>query len=179
MTFKIIAKINKSLPRLTKYCYDLIPLMKPDPSYYAPNRYRLWLFKQPYLTQCQAKPAYFDKRLWNFAQRIYPGCHTALLTFGGNAKGISSNGKIDWHRDANFALPIARAINLGTFAIFGYDSNRHNSTPGRKTEQIFQLTPGDIIEFNCKHRHALLAHSPERFSIIFWKMRKEYLKSVC
>jgi hypothetical protein len=79
MTFKIIARFDNNLPKLTKYCYGLIPLMQPDPSNYAPGRYRLWLFKQPYLSQCKVKPGYHNKRLWNFAQRIYPGCHTGLL----------------------------------------------------------------------------------------------------
>jgi hypothetical protein len=174
MTFKIICQ-NKNLPKLTKHCYTLVSLMQADPSNYAPGRYCLWLFKQPYLTQCKVKLGYLDERLWNLAQRIYPGCHTALLTFGGSAEGIKSNGKIGWHRDANYALPIARGINFGASATFGYDSDRRNSIGGAATEQIFQLDIGDIFEFDCKHRHALLAHEPNRFSIIFWKMRDEYL----
>lgn len=152
--------------------------MQPDPSRYAIGRYRLWLFKQPHLTQCKVTPGYQNEKLWNFSQHLYPGCHTALLTFGGSARGINSIGKIDWHRDANYALPVARGINFGAYATFGYDNDRKNSTPGATTEQIFQLNIGDVFEFDCKHRHALLEHEPNRFSIIFWKMRERYLNGI-
>jgi hypothetical protein len=135
----------------------------------------MWLFVEPLLNKCGTKPAYNNKKLFQLAQKIYPNCNTALISFGGQTKDINSNAQIFWHRDANFALPRARGVNLGAKSIFGYDSDRYNTKEGAKSEQYFILQSGDIFEFDCKHRHALIKHEPGRFGIIFWKMRENYL----
>jgi hypothetical protein len=173
MTIKLINKVDsKSLEELRSFCQSIKHHMTLDNSNYAKGRKRLWLFHECNLrnTDLIRGFGFFDKRLWNFCQRAYPGCNIGLLTYGGEG----STGLIDWHRDHTYAQPIARTVNLGE-AIFGYDLKRDG---GIKTDTIsdrkeFKLNDGEIIEFNCKHPHALLKIvSKERFSINLWKLNE-------
>jgi hypothetical protein len=155
---RIINKIDSnSIEDLRTWCQDRTMDMREDLSRYAPGRMRMWLFSECDLrTNAKMYPAYSDERIEKFAERVFPGCDIALISF---------NGLIDWHRDHNYATTIARAVNLGTakFGI-GLPDNR----------QVIDLQDGDIYEFNCKQPHSILWHSQERFSITFWKMRPEY-----
>ncbi|MEG4242977.1 hypothetical protein QUA51_09750 [Microcoleus sp. Pol10_D6] len=158
MTIKFINKVDpNSIEDLRNWCRERIQDMSQDVSRYAPGRMRMWIFAECDLrTNAKIYPAYTDNRIEKFAQRVFPGCDIALLTY---------NGKIDWHRDHNYATTIARGVNLGTakFGI-GLPNNR----------EVIDLQDGDIYEFNCKLPHAILWHSQERFSLTFWKMRSEY-----
>ena len=155
---RIINKVDSnSIEDLRAWCQDRTTDMREDLSRYAPGRLRMWLFSECDLrTNAKMYPAYSDSRIEKFAQRVFPGCDIALISF---------NGLIDWHRDHNYATTIARGVNLGSakFGI-GLPDNR----------QVVDLQDGDIYEFNCKSPHAILEHSQERFSITFWKMRSEY-----
>lgn len=164
MTIKLINKVDsKTLEQLRSFCQSLKPKMELDVSNYAKGRRRLWLFHESNLRNTELTRAFFDKRLWDFCQRVYPGCNIGLLSYGGE----DSTGLIDWHRDHSYSQPIARTINLGE-AIFGYDLNRQG---GDRKE--FKLNDGEIIEFNCKHPHALLKIvSNERFSINLWRLNE-------
>lgn len=156
---RIINKVDlNSIEALRAWCRERIADMSQDVSRYAPGRMRMWLFAECNLRQTNARvyPAYTDSRIEKFAQRIFPGCDIALISF---------NGQIDWHRDHNYATTTARAVNLGQ-AKFGI------GLPNDR--QIIDLQDGDIYEFNCKSPHSILWHSQERFSITFWKMRPEY-----
>lgn len=158
MSIKLINTVDSnSIEDLREWCRERIADMSVDVSRYAPGRMRMWLFAECDLrTNATVYPAYRDSRIEKFAQRVFPGCDIALLSY---------NGKIDFHRDHNYATTIARAVNLGQaeFSI-GLPDNR----------QMFHLSDGDIYEFNCKLPHAVLWHSQERFSITFWKMRETY-----
>ena len=164
MTIKSISKVDsRTLEELRSFCQSLKPKMELDVSNYAKGRRRLWLFHESNLRNTELTRGFFDKRLWDFCQRAYPGCNIGLLTYGGEG----STGTIDWHRDHSYAQPIARTINLGE-AIFGYDLKRES---GDRKE--FKLSDGEIIEFNCKHTHALLKIvSNERFSINLWRLNE-------
>jgi len=155
---RIINKVDQnSIEELRTWCQDRTMDMREDRSSYAPGRLRMWILAECDLrTNAKIYPAYTDNRIEKFSQRVFPGCDIALLTY---------NGKIDWHRDHNYATAIARGVNLGQakFGI-GLPNNR----------EVIDLEDGDIYEFNCKLPHAILWHSQERFSITFWKMRSAY-----
>ena len=155
---RIINKVDSnSIEDLRNWCQDRTMDMREDLSRYAPGRLRMWLFSECDLrTNAKMYPAYSDERIEKFAQRVFPGCDIALISF---------NGLIDWHRDHNYATTIAQGVNLGS-AKFGI------GLPNDR--QIVDLEDGDIYEFNCKQPHSILWHSQERFSITFWKMRPEY-----
>ncbi|WP_333436953.1 hypothetical protein [Microcoleus sp. D2_18a_D3] len=155
-------RLKKQIPNLElfrDYCRSLIPLMKPSHSTLTTRRLELWLFNEVHLGNGKVKPAYFDDRLYNFSQRIYPGSNIGLLTYHGPARGGSS-GLIRPHKDHGYAMPRAISINLGE-AEFAIDGKLH------------KLSDGDICEFNCKLSHSIpRIMSPERFSLVFWQLNK-------
>ncbi|RMG12013.1 MAG: hypothetical protein D6728_07480 [Cyanobacteria bacterium J055] len=112
----------------------------------------------------QILPGFEDDRLYQFAQKVYPGCDIGLITY----HGMGSNACIAPHRDDRYAQPIARLVNLGN-CTFGYC----NSRIGNKLDR-YQLVDGGIYEFNCKHVHSVLSCSQNRFSIVLWKLRPEF-----
>lgn len=157
---KLIGKVQQSTKiELRNWCEDKISLMLPDVSNYAKGRLRLWLFAEVNLKSGAVSEGYSDQRIWNFAQRVYPGCDIGLLTF---------NGGIKYHRDHNYATVVARGVNLGS-AVFGIKA---------PNETLYTLQDGDVYEFNCKKEHAVLSHSSDRFSITFWKMREKYAEQL-
>jgi hypothetical protein len=56
---------------------------------------------------------YFDDRIYQFSQRVYPGCDIGLFTFAGEFGNISSHGLIKPHRDHGYAELTAVIVNLG------------------------------------------------------------------
>lgn len=173
---KTIGKVARpTIEALRNSCIDLIPKMQLSNSNYAKGRRQIWLFHEALLTKKTIVPAYFDDRLWDFCQRVYPGSSIALLTFGGTHGQYSSIGNINYHRDDTYAESIARTVNLGT-AIFGYNNDRRNSNSGRQTCTTHELNNGQIIEFYCKHQHAVLRHGNERLSLNIWKVKNDLIK---
>lgn len=144
--------------------------MQPDISSYAKGRYRLWLFHEAILGQKTIKLAHFDQRLWDFAQRIYPGSNIALLTYNGQAESWTSNGTIKPHRDDTYAIEKAVGCNLGT-ATFLYNPDRRDSTSANCC--TIELGDGDIYSFNCKHLHGVAEAGEGRFSLNIWKLKED------
>ncbi|MFB2983402.1 hypothetical protein [Microseira sp. BLCC-F43] len=136
--------------------------MNPDVSNYAKGRYRLWLFHECNLKTGEITKAYYDSRIYQFSQRVFPGCNIGLLTFGGKHNGFTSHGKILPHRDHSYAMPIAKNVNLGK-AIFGYGDRDHKQ---------YELSDGDIVEFNCKVFHSVPKILSQEISIVFWKLNE-------
>lgn len=157
-----------------KYCLDkLVPNMVQDVSRYAPNRYRLWLINEPYLgNQPRLTSAYQDPYLQKVIQWLYPGCNTALITYHGQNLQFYSNAQIAHHRDASFASASARILNLNNTAKFSYSQDRRNNNPANCRN--YQLNPGDLIEFNCKHLHACSYAAQGRISLVMWKLKPNY-----
>ncbi|WP_293134824.1 hypothetical protein [Microcoleus sp. bin38.metabat.b11b12b14.051] len=155
-------KIAKQIPNLEAfrdYCRSLIPLMNPSFSRYTDRRLQLWIFNEVNLGNGKVSPGYFDGRLYEFCQRIYPGCDIGLLTYHGKASGGSS-GVIRPHGDHAYAKPRAININLGV-AEFSIDG------------KLYKLNDGDIVEFNCKKVHAVpRVLSEERFSLVLWQLNE-------
>lgn len=149
-------------------------LMTEDVSKYAKGRFRLWLFHEANLAGREITEAHFDPELWKVAQRTYKGSTTALLTYGGKwGNHFYSDAGIKWHRDANFALETARLINVSGEAVFGYDTDRSGNMEGAPSECEIQLGEGEVIEFNCKHRHCIKSYTEGRYGLILWKTRPE------
>ena len=159
-----IKQVNTNREELRNWCRNRISDMTLDVSNYARGRYRLWLFHECNLKTGEITKAYYDDRIWQFSQKVYPGCNIGLLTFGGKSDNISSTGLIKPHRDHTYARPIARSVNLGS-CLFGYGNENH---------ELYQLNDGDITEFNCKTLHSVAKIlSTERFSITFWQLNTD------
>ncbi|MBD2499870.1 cupin domain-containing protein [Anabaena azotica] len=160
-SIKLVGKVkSETLADLKSFCRSSVNLMTRDVSTYAKGRYRLWLFHECNLRTSEITKGYYDDRLWNFCQRVYPGCNIGLLTFGGKVGNITSTGLIQPHRDHSYSEAIARTVNVGT-CIFHYDG------------KDYQLNDGEIIEFNCKKIHGVTKIiTPERFSINLWKLNE-------
>lgn len=160
--------------QFSRYCLEnLVPKMVKDVSQYAPKRYRLWLLTEPYLGhQPRLSAAYRDGYLQDVITWLYPGCNTALISYHGQASNFDSNAQINHHRDAGFASASARLLNLGGTADFSYSPCRRNNDPQHCTS--YQLNPGDLIEFDCKHLHACTYATPGRIGLIMWQLKPSY-----
>lgn len=146
----------------------LIPLCMPalrlDASSYARGRQRVWLGLEPSLTrdvkvklalklQPEQRAALAEAIEWRF--------DWALVTYSGDdATGITP------HRDASFAAPLARGLNLAGKVRFDYWENGLDGT-GKTT---LDLMPGDVIAFDCKRLHAC-APQPRRWNVNFWRAK--------
>ncbi len=150
---------------LRNWCRSMKDKLVADTSNYAKGRYRLWLFHEVDFRNGKLTKSYFDERIWNFSQRVYPNCNIGLLTFGGRFNnGKVSDGRIGLHRDHTYAKPKTISINLGE-AIFSY---------GEPNLTDYLLKDGDILKFNCKVLHGLKQiKSPERFSLVFWQLNEQ------
>ena len=159
-----LKRINqvKNPDALRDWCQSMKDKLIADVSNYAKGRYRLWLFHEVDFRNGKLTKAYYDQRIFDFSQRIYPGCNIGLLTFGGKLDNSKfSDGRINLHRDHTYAKPKAISINLGE-AIFSY---------GEPEPKDYLLKDGDILEFNCKVLHGVKQiKSPERFSLVFWQL---------
>lgn len=155
-------QITKSIPNIEHfrdYCRSLVPLMRPSFSTLTDKRLELWLFNSVHLGNGTVSSGYFNLRLYDLCQRIYPGCDIGLLTYHGSLRGGSS-GLIKPHKDHAYAMPRTMTINLGEaeFAIDG---------------KLYKLNDGDICEFNCKLTHSMpRILSAERFSLVLWQLNK-------
>ncbi len=95
-----------------------------------------------------------------------------LFSYHGQASNFDSNAQINHHRDAGFGSASARLLNLGNTADFSYSLCRRNNNPQYCTS--YQLNPGDLIEFNCKHLHACIQAEPGRIGLIMWQLKPSY-----
>jgi len=160
---KLVSKVkSETLADLKSFCRESVNLMTSDVSSYAQGRYRLWLFHECDLrTPGTITKAYYNDRLGNFCQRVYPESNIGLLTFGGKIGNIQSTGLIIPHRDHSYSREIARTVNIGS-CIFHYNG------------KDYELHDGDIIEFNCKKLHGVTKIlSEERFSINLWQLNEK------
>jgi hypothetical protein len=176
--FQIIKRLSDStITELTSAAYSLVPKMELSKSRYARGRKEIWLFHKANLgLKKKVNNGYYDRRWWEFAQKIYPGSHIGLITFGGeytleSGSKDKSNAAINWHRDDSFSLPTARGLNFGARALFGYDSERVGVSPNSPTKRIYSLENGDVFEMDCKHEHCVMWHGSGRFSLVLWKLR--------
>ena len=99
-----------------------------------------------------------------------------MLSYNGQSQHFYSTGTIEHHRDAGFASPTARLLNLGNVAYFSYSRCRRNNDPNSCT--CYQLNSGNLIEFDCKHLHACIYAGTGRMGLVMWKLKSQYIKAL-
>ncbi len=150
--------------------------LEKDPSNYAPGRMRGWLFKEWDLKNKVFKePQIKSELLELFCKTAWPECEIALVTYSGeDAIGIKL------HRDDSYAAFKAATLNVTGNCEFEY----LKEYPGlewskerlpQEQREIVHLSPGDLVEFNCKNRHAAKP-SKNRIGISMWKISNKHRK---
>lgn len=155
-----IAKQIPNIEEFKAYLRSLVAKMEYSHSTLTEKRLELWLFNKVHLGNGSVSLGYFDQRLYDFCQKLYPDSEIGLLTYHGPQRGGSS-GLIKPHRDHQYAKPQAVLLNIGV-AKFVIDGESH------------LLQDGDIKAFNCKQSHGVQQIlSEERFSLVLWKFNHE------
>ena len=146
------------------------PHLAPDVSNYAKGRQRAWLEIEAPLGPTQPwRPGLASERLWPWLTRVWQRLHPATRPQVGLA--IRGDVGIAWHRDAAYAMNAALIVNLG-FATFEIDAAR-DSANGRPQNPLWlDLSPGDVIAFDCKHQHRVINADPARWSVVLWRMKR-------
>jgi|GEM_PF-137780 len=147
-----------------------------DVSNYARGRLSTWVGVQWDLKDKRFVPAgFWDAQLWEFGQRVYPGCQMLLLTYSGDGTGIGL------HRDDSYARFEARTVSLETqntestwFMRQTYPgmvfSKEQNEAAG---VHEFGLPSGSVITFNCKNQHAV-EPGAGRWSLNLWQVSDKH-----
>jgi hypothetical protein len=153
---KIIRQLSPEITsRLVNYINThLRPLAKAEQAKCARGRQQLWLQAEPNYRTKKYMKAHSDPKLWAFCKRIFPKTNLAQIYFADGHIGIS------WHRDAAYAQPDARIINLGNVCLETKFAN--GETSGLK------LTGGEIIQFNSKLLHRAIPGDEARIGIGLW-----------
>jgi len=155
-------KIKKTIPNIaefTEYLRSLVGEMEYSHSTLTKKRLELWLFNKVHLGNGQVSLGFYDQRLYELCQRIYPGSDIGLLTYHGKERG-GSCGLIAEHRDHAYAKPTAVSLNIGA-AEFVVDG------------KSYLLENGDINKFNCKLSHSVpRILTEERFSLVLWQLNE-------
>lgn len=144
------------------------PSLTPDVSAYARGRTRCWLEREAPLSNRQTwKPGLQIPELWEEICRIWRvvnlpenGPHTALAIYG--EIGILP------HRDATYASPMAMTINLGQVS-WGWTPDRRSNN---NDDLVWMtMTGGEVLVFDCKHRHTAMSPAPDRWAITVWSSK--------
>jgi hypothetical protein len=132
----------------------------------ARGRQNLWLQAEPNYANGTYTSGVHDDRLWSFLQRLAPDADLAQV-FGGNVA-------IDWHRDAAYAHSKAWLFALGK-STFQIESREIKSRSGEiiTPSEVFSfdLTGGELLEFDCKCRHRATNVDPQRIGIGLWSAK--------
>ncbi|MGG6267169.1 hypothetical protein ACQ4M3_13450 [Leptolyngbya sp. AN03gr2] len=146
---------NKRTQELIDYINTyLLPLATEEQAKCAKDRLQLWLNAEPIYRTGKYRDAHTDERLWQFCQRVFPQAALAQIYFAKNQKAI------DWHKDAAYAQPTARIINLGKICL-------QTRLPDNKIRSL-ELNGGEIIEFNSKLPHRAIHRCDQRIGIGLW-----------
>jgi len=155
-----MSTVNSVISHLDKH---ITPDLEPDISSYARGRKRSWLNWEATLTSpTRFSPGLIDKRLWNWLSQVWKRAGMR----GTPELGLAIHGDIPitLHRDASYADKESLNVNLGGVTWL-YDTSRGVGTITETT-----LDGGEIIPFNCKHRHGVFDPLPNRWSIILWRV---------
>ena len=139
-----------------------------DVSSYARGRTRVWLeYEGPLSARRGYARALHDAKLWDWlcecwGRAGYPGRPDLGLALHG-AIGIAP------HRDASYAHARAITVNLGPVE-WGWHPERN----GQDNDGLVWTTldGGEILRFDCKHKHASRNLSPERWAIVLWSAKR-------
>lgn len=170
---EIRGQLGKTLhDDVAKFMKDQLQLFKnASQSSYAYGRQSAWMqFDCPLNQGGQFKPVQTPKRLWSWCEKIWEANGMTGLP----EVGLANYGDvgIKLHRDATYAHQDCLMINFGP-VLWQYDWDRGISTP-----EHYTLDGGEIVSFNCKHRHGAYDPASDRWSIILWtispKRRPEF-----
>ena len=123
----------------------------PEQARCARGRMNLWLNYEPNYSKGTVSPTINNTRVWNLVKHIYPECDLAQVYYSTNMKGIAPHS--DWRHFASEAY----ILNLGN-GILTINDKQYN------------LTGGEIIQFDCKQRHSFQALDEDRVGIGMWKL---------
>ena len=159
---KVIQLSPTTVADIKSFMATNVPVEK-DVSNYAPGRERGWLQHEgPLSMNRKFQPRPCPTRLWSWLGKIWQSAgYTGLPELGLAAHGDRG---ISLHRDATYAAPASMLVNLGGVT-WGYEPTREATRP-----QYQKLEGGEVLTFDCKHRHAALDPSPDRWSIILWQV---------
>ena len=167
---EIACRVSPSVVRDMRGHLDAVigPYLSRDVSNYAPGRTRAWLQWEGPLSQRQSyRPGLRNARLWDWLCECwrnagYPGLPDLGLALHG-AIGIKP------HRDASYANAQALTVNLGT-ADWGWHPERNGQDANGLHWQTIE--PGDVLKFDCKHKHASRRLDPDRWAIVLWTAKR-------
>lgn len=151
MTATIIRNIS-NWQEIATYLHSMASLAKPEQAYCAKGRQHFWLNAEPDYANKTYLPAQTDERLWSFIKQVCPKADLAQIFYG--------NTGIDWHRDATYAHSTAWLLSLGT-STFELETRSGEI-------QSFQLTGGELLQFDCKCLHRAIDVDPQRIGIGIW-----------
>ncbi|MDY7015525.1 MAG: hypothetical protein SVX43_18400 [Cyanobacteriota bacterium] len=159
--------VGENLTSLHQWCEDHRSLLYPTVSPYARGRKELWIKRYCDLRKIPTiKDGYRDERIEALGERLLPGFDIGLLLL------YQPGTKIGLHRDHTVFKPMAAAVNLGQATFVMAEQPRK----GEKVRPIARtLNDGDCISFNTKILHGIEPVASERWSLIFWHLKPEYL----
>lgn len=152
---------------LHQWCFEQRPLLQPTVSRYAKGRRELWIRRYCDLkSPATISSSYRNDRIEQLGDRVLPNFNIGVLLL------YSPGTNINLHRDHTVFEKTAVSVNLGQ-AIF-----KIAQTP-RKGEKLnpqhYHLQDGDIIRFNSKLLHGIEPVKIERWCLVFWHLKEEYL----
>ncbi|MFP4009671.1 MAG: hypothetical protein ACLFV6_16970 [Spirulinaceae cyanobacterium] len=165
-----ISQINDShLLALHQWCEERRPLLRPTVSRYAKNRRELWIRRYCDLrSPATISDGYRNDRIEQLGERVLPNFDIGLLLL------YSPGTQINLHRDHTVFEKTAVSINLGqaTFKIAQTPRKGEKLNPQR-----YRLQDGDVIRFNSKLLHGIEPVQIERWCLVFWHLKQEYLET--
>ena len=146
----------------------IAPHLSGDVSNYAKNRQRCWLeVEAPLGTTRPWQQGVHSEKLWPWLTKVWESRYDGAPDLGLAIHGPSN---ISWHRDAAYAKPDAMIINLGPCNFLWERRRNSTGTPTDYSRKV--LSGGEILTFDCKHRHAVQGTHPERWSIVLWQQKQ-------
>jgi len=146
-----------------------------DVSNYAKGRRRTWLqYEAPLSPSQRWKQGDKDQYLWDFVL-------TTMAPYGAVPELglVSKGGQIEFHRDAAYAEFKAFAINLGrvtweyeqSYPQYNWVSDKLLIRPPKL--MTFEMTGGEVFQFNSKNRHRAINADPERWAFNMWNIKPQ------
>jgi hypothetical protein len=152
-------------------------LLQPDQSNYAKGRMRGWLFYEWHLQRKEfLAPQIKSSKLEGWCKEVWPQTEIGLITYSGE-----SGTGIALHRDDSYSDFKAVGINITgeckftyMLSYLGFEWSKERAP---EKEEVHILTPGTVVEFNCKNRHSA-EPGPNRWNINLWhisrKLREQF-----
>ena len=124
---------------------------RPEQARCARGRLHFWLNWEPIYHNKAYVPGLRDQRLEQYLSALWPEYRLAQVYLG--------NRGIGWHRDASYASPDARILNLGCVTLQAKEGDRLIT---------LKLQGGELIQFNCKVLHRAIDVDSHRIGIGLW-----------